>query len=174
MFGPLPIPKVFRDILLIREQGTAISYGCNVNLKGVWICHVQFGILGLYKTTLRHQRSHLIFFPIFPLQKKVFQIYITLVKVWKHSFTSSYIITIHFSLPVFFFFQKCFRDYALETGSINTFSPINRLVSICCGVALSIFLNMLYRNLHIMISGVLFQIKELMQSTQTKFFVTMR
>ena len=120
-----------------------MPYGCNDNIKGVGnlsspACS-DINVMSLFNTNERTKRSHGQRHYHRPNVKKSAksrsppETFNDLLSHLQHPLGLHYIRTILFSLPVNFL--KCLRDYALDKGCTDMFSPIYRLVSIICDVA---------------------------------------
>lgn len=97
--------------------------------------------MSLLNTTLRHKRSHGEKHYHRPNVEKSFEsrshskIFNDLLSDLHHPLGSHFIRTKNFALPVYFQ-KKCLRDYPLDKGCTNAFSPIYRMVSMLWDVAL--------------------------------------
>ena len=132
-----------RELFWIKELGTAMPYGCNDNIKGVGNlsspgCN-EINVMSLFNTIPRTKRSHghkRIQHPNVKKSSKPRTLEDTfndLLSNIQKPLGIHHIRTILFSLPVNYL--KDLRDFGLDKGGVDPFSPKYRLSSIICDVA---------------------------------------
>ena len=132
-----------RELFWIKELGTAMPYGCNDNIKGVgnWLsprCS-EINVMSLFNTIPRTKRSHGHKRIQHPNVKKASKprtlqdTFNDLLSNIQKPLGIHHIRTILFSLPANYL--KDLRDFGLDKGGVDPFSPKYRLSSIICDVA---------------------------------------
>ena len=132
-----------RELFWIKELGTAMPYGCNDNIKGVGNlsspgCN-EINVMSLFNTIPRTKRSHghkRIQHPNVKKSSKPRTLQDTfndLLSNIQKPLGIHHIRTILFSLPVNYL--NDLRDFGLDKGGVDPFSPKYRLSSIIWNVA---------------------------------------
>ena len=132
-----------RELFWIKELGTAMPYGCNDNIKGVGNlsspgCN-EINVMSLFNTIPRTKRSHghkRIQHPNVKKSSKPRTLQDTfndLLSNIQKPLGIHHIRTILFSLLVNYL--KDLRDFGLDKGGVDPFSPKYKLSSIICDVA---------------------------------------
>jgi hypothetical protein len=132
-----------RELFLIEELGTAMPYGCNDNIKGVGNLSStgcsEINVMSFFNTNPRAKRSHghkIIQHPNVKKSSKPRPLQDTfndLLSNIQKPLGIHHIRIILFSLPVNYL--KDLKDFGLDKGGVDPFSPKYRLSSIICDVA---------------------------------------
>jgi hypothetical protein len=132
-----------RELVWIKELGIAMTYGCNDNIKGVGNLSSpgcsEINVMTLFNTIPRIKRSHghkRIQHPNVKKSSKPRTLQDTfndLLYNIQKPLGIHHIRTILFSLPVSYL--KDLRNFGLDKGGVDPFSPKYRLSSIICDVA---------------------------------------
>ena len=120
-----------RELLWIKELGTAMPYGCNDNIKGVGNLSSpgcsEINVMSLFNTIPRTKRSHghkRIQHPNLKKSSKprtLHDTFIDLLSNIQKPLGIHHIRTILFSLPVNYL--KDLRDFGFDKGGVDPFSP---------------------------------------------------